>query len=126
VDRQKERIIIVDIIGVLFKVYSLASVVYCGGSLVPKGGQNILEAAAWGKVIFYGPSMEDFSEEKALLENVGAGVTIRNESELLQKIIQALENPEELKRRGAEGKAVVAANRGAAARYADLINENLR
>jgi 3-deoxy-D-manno-octulosonic-acid transferase len=121
-DRQAERIIIVDVIGELFKVYSLATVVYCGGSLVPKGGQNILEAAAWGKIIFYGPSMEDFSEEKTLLENAAAGVTIRNAAELLQGIILALENPAELERRGARGKAIVAANMGAAARYAELIN----
>ncbi len=124
-NREKESIIIVDIIGVLFKVYSLATVVYCGGSLVPKGGQNILEAAAWGKVIFYGPSMEDFSEEKALLENVGAGVTIKNEAELLQEIIRLLENPEEIERRGTDGRALVTANRGAAARYAELINRHL-
>lgn len=123
--RHNERIIIVDIIGELFKVYSLATIVYCGGSLVPKGGQNILEAAAWGKVIFYGPSMEDFSEEKALLENAGAGVTIRNDADLLQEIIHTLENPEELQRRGARGKEVVAANMGAAARYAVLINKHL-
>lgn len=124
-DRQGERIIVVDVIGELFKVYSLATLVYCGGSLVPKGGQNILEAAAWGKVIFYGPSMEDFTEEKTLLENACAGVTIRNAQELLQKIIQALENPEELDRRGARGKAIVVANMGAAARYAELINRHL-
>jgi len=105
--RQKERIIVVDVIGVLFKVYSLATVVYCGGSLVPKGGQNILEAAAWGKVIFYGPSMEDFTEEKNLLENVEAGVTIRNTSELLQEIVRALENPEKLKQRGAKGQKLL-------------------
>lgn len=123
--RQGERIIIVDVIGELFKVYSLATIVYCGGSLVPKGGQNILEAAAWGKVIFYGPSMEDFSEEKALLENVDAGATIENAAQLLQGIIRALDNPEELERKGAAGKAIVAANMGAAARYADLINRHL-
>jgi len=51
--RQYERIFVVDVIGELFKVYSLATVVYCGGSMVPRGGQNILEAAAWGKVVFY-------------------------------------------------------------------------
>lgn len=123
--RLDERIIVVDVIGALFKVYALATVVYCGGSLVPKGGQNILEAAAWGKVIFYGPSMEDFSEEKALLENAGAGVTIGNAEELLQGIVCALENPEELERRGARGKAIVAANMGAAARYAELISRYL-
>ena len=120
--REKERTIIVDVIGELFKIYSLATIVYCGGSLVPKGGQNILEAAAWGKMIFYGPSMEDFSEEKVLLEDVGCGVTISNEEELLKRLLQALEHPEELEARGARGRDVVAANMGAATRYAELIS----
>jgi 3-deoxy-D-manno-octulosonic-acid transferase len=123
--RRGERVIVVNVIGELFKVYSLATVVYCGGSLVPRGGQNILEAAAWGKVIFYGPSMEDFSEEKALLENAGAGITIKNSEELLQGIIRLLENPQDLADRGTRGKAIVAANMGAAARYAELINRYL-
>jgi 3-deoxy-D-manno-octulosonic-acid transferase len=123
--RYKERIMIVDVIGELFKIYSLATIVYCGGSLVPKGGQNILVAAAWGKVIFYGPSMEDFSEEKALLEEVGCGVTIKNEQELLQGILQVLGNHEDLKTRGVRGKAVVAANMGAAVRYAEMIRKEL-
>ena len=119
--RKSERVVVVDVIGELFKIYSLATIVYCGGSLVPKGGQNILEAAAWGKVIFYGPSMDDFSEEKALLEEAGCGVTIRSAEELLQNILRVLESPEELEKRGAAGKAVVAANMGAAARYAEMI-----
>jgi 3-deoxy-D-manno-octulosonic-acid transferase len=123
--RKDERIIVVDIIGELFKVYSLATIVYCGGSLVPKGGQNILEAAAWGKVIFYGPSMEDFSKERALLEDAGCGVTVRSAEELLREIIHMLENPEELKSRGERGKAVVLANIGAAARYADLVSKHV-
>ena len=123
--RYDERIIVIDVIGELFKVYSLATIVYCGGSLVPKGGQNILEAAAWGKVIFYGPSMEDFSEEKALLEDVGCGTTIKSAEELLQEILQALKNPEELQRRGDRGKSVILANIGAAARYADLISRHI-
>jgi 3-deoxy-D-manno-octulosonic-acid transferase len=121
--RKDERIIIVDVIGELFKVYSLASIVFCGGSLVPKGGQNILEAAAWGKVVFYGPSMEDFSQEKTLLEEAGCGITIRNEEELLYGIIKMLNNPEELIRRGGNGTSVVLANIGASARYADLISK---
>lgn len=121
--RKDERIIIVDVIGELFKVYSLASVVFCGGSLVPKGGQNILEAAAWGKVVFYGPSMDDFLQEKTLLEEAGCGIMIRNEEELLQGIIQMLNNSEELIKRGGNGKSVILANIGASARYADLINK---
>jgi len=98
--REKERIIVVDVIGELFKIYSLATIVYCGGSLIPKG----------------------FSEEKILLEDVGCGVTISNEEELLQGILQVLEHPEELEKRGAGGRSVVAANMGAAVRYAEMIN----
>ena len=120
--RTSERVIVVDVIGELFKIYSLATIVYCGGSLVNRGGQNILEAAAWGKIIFYGPSMEDFSEEKTLLEEAGCGVTVRNAKDLLRKIIQALEKPAELEKRGARGKVVVAANMGAAVRYAEIIS----
>jgi len=123
--RQNERVILVDVIGVLFKIYALATVVYCGGSLVPKGGQNILEPAAWGKMIFYGPSMEDFSTEAALLENAGAGMKVRNAAELLAGIKTVLQNPAEWEKKAAQGKAVVAANRGAADRYADLIVRHL-
>ena len=121
--RANERIIIVDVIGELFKVYSLATIVYCGGSLVPKGGQNILEAAAWGKVIFYGPSMEDFSQERTLLEEVGCGITIKSEEEMSRGIINLLSCPEEIISRGEKGREVVLANIGASARYADLISK---
>ncbi len=120
--RNNESVIIVDVIGELFKVYSLASIVFCGGSLVPKGGQNILEAAAWGKVIFYGPSMEDFSQEKTLLEEAGCGITIRNGEELFSGMMQMLGSPEELTQRGEKGRAVVLDNIGASQRYADLIS----
>jgi len=120
--RKEERIIIVDVIGELFKVYSLACIVFCGGSLVPKGGQNILEAAAWGKVVFYGPSMEDFIHEKTLLEDAGCGITVKNEEELFQGIIKTLENPEELVKRGKNGTSVILANIGASAGYANLIS----
>jgi 3-deoxy-D-manno-octulosonic-acid transferase len=119
--RTTQRIIVIDVIGELFKAYSLATIVYCGGSLVNRGGQNILEAAAWGKMIFYGPSMEDFSEEKTLLEEAGCGVTVRSAKDLLRKILRALENPAQLELTGARGKNVVANNMGAAARYAEMI-----
>lgn len=123
--RSQERVIVVDVIGELFKVYSLAAIVYCGGSLVPKGGQNILEAAAWGKVIFYGPSMEDFTEEAVLLENAGAGIRINNARELLDGILQLLARPSDLQSRGEKGRAVVRANTGAAERYAGMIVRHL-
>ncbi len=115
------EVVVVDVIGELFALYSLATVVYCGGSLVPKGGQNILEPAAWGKVVFYGPSMEDFMEEKALLEETGAGICVRDGQELLEGTKRILSDPAELRRRGTEGQKRVLSSRGAAERYAGMI-----
>ena len=120
--RREERVILVDVIGELFKLYSLATVVFCGGSLVPKGGQNILEAAAWGKVVFHGPHMDDFREEQILLEEAGAGITVRSKEELFAGIGDLLESPDVLRSRGEAGCQVVAANKGAAERYASLID----
>jgi 3-deoxy-D-manno-octulosonic-acid transferase len=118
-------VVVVDVIGELFGLYSLASVVYCGGSLVAKGGQNILEPAAWGKVVFYGPSMEDFLDEKVLLEEAGAGIPVRNAEELLAGMQAMLSDPAELRRRGVEGQKRVMASRGAAERYAAMIIKNM-
>jgi 3-deoxy-D-manno-octulosonic-acid transferase len=123
--RQNERIVVVDLIGELFKIYSLAAVVFCGGSLVKKGGQNLLEAAAWGKVVLHGPFMDDFREETALLHQAGAAITVHNGEELYTQVRELLENPELLRERGEAGRLAVIANRGAAARYAELIQRAL-
>ena len=123
--RRNERVLVVDVIGELFKVYSLATVVYCGGSLVPRGGQNILEPSAWGKVVLYGPFMEDFRDEKALLEEAGAGITVKNGTDLAEQIMSLLRDPEVMADRGLSAGRAVAANRGASERYADLIKEVL-
>lgn len=124
--RKGERVIVVDVIGELFKIYGLATVVFCGGSLVPKGGQNILEAAAWGKVVFYGPSMEDFLEEQAMLEAAGAGRMVHSADALGEGILEALRSPEVLARDGRKGREAVLRHRGASDRYAFRIIEALR
>ncbi|HDZ90991.1 MAG TPA: hypothetical protein ENH37_10005, partial [Deltaproteobacteria bacterium] len=62
-----EKIVIINTFGELFNIYSVATVVFCGASLVPLGGQNPLEPAAWGRPVLYGPSMEDFQDAKELL-----------------------------------------------------------
>jgi len=124
--RAGRRIVIVDVIGELFKVYSLATMVFCGGSLVPRGGQNILEPAAWGKVVLYGPSMDDFMDEKERLGMAGGGITVSNDRELLAETLKLLEDPEALRRKGAAGREIVASNGGAARRYAEMIRTHLK
>lgn len=123
--RKGERVIIIDVIGELFSAYSLATVVFCGGSLVPKGGQNILEAAAWGKVVLYGPSMDDFADERAALEAEGAGITVKDGRELAGMLVALMEDRASLEARGKRGRDVVLANRGASERYAAMITDAL-
>jgi 3-deoxy-D-manno-octulosonic-acid transferase len=123
--RTFERVIIIDVIGELFKVYSLATFVFCGGSLVPRGGQNILEPAAWGKIVFYGPFMYDFQNEKALLEEAGSGIPIRNGEELLAEIMNLLDHSQLQFKKGEAGREAVAMNKGASERYADMIVKTL-
>jgi 3-deoxy-D-manno-octulosonic-acid transferase len=118
-------VIVIDTIGDLFKVYSVGTIVFCGGSLVPLGGQNVLEAAAWGKVVFYGPSMEDFLDASELLERVGAGIEIKDADDLVKTGIKLLKDPETLRSLGEAGREAVMANRGSARRNAELIKELL-
>ena len=69
---------IVDTIGELENVYVLADLVYVGGSLVPHGGQNMLEPAAQGRAVVFGPNVDNFREEAGLLERAGASCTVRD------------------------------------------------
>lgn len=124
--RSGQRIILVDVIGELFKIYSAASIVFCGGSLVPRGGQNILEAGAWGKVVLFGPFMEDFPAEKNLLESVGAGITVKDGNELLETATRYLSDPQLLHSRGQAGKEAIFASRGASEKYVQMILNKIK
>jgi 3-deoxy-D-manno-octulosonic-acid transferase len=120
VSRQGKQVVLWDTFGELFKVYSVGTIVFCGASLVPKRGQNILEPAAWGKVVLYGPSMEDFIDAHQLLQSVGAGIMVRNGEELAERCLYLLNQPQELKRRGEAGKEALLAQRGATRRNLEL------
>ena len=98
-------VVILDTMGELSAAYSVASVVFCGGSLVPLGGQNPLEAAAWGKPVLYGPSMEDFTDARTLLESTGGGIPVTNGGELTRKVLELLSNPEHGPHRGPRSEA---------------------
>lgn len=117
--------IILDRMGCLFDFYSIGSIVFCGGSLVPYGGHNILEPAAWGKVVFYGPHMSDFQDAKLLLESVMAGVEIKDTREFVERSLWFLRHPDELQACGLQAKMSVESNRGASRRQALLIKKVL-
>jgi len=119
--KRTEPVVIINTFGELFKLYSVGTVVFCGASLVPLGGQNPLEPAVWGKAVFYGPSMEDFLDAKALLEEVGAGIPISSPEMLAERAIWLLRHPDALKTYGARAREAVERNQNAAERHAQVI-----
>lgn len=114
-------IILVDTFGELFGIYSIGTVIFCGASLVPLGGQNPLEAAVWGKPVLYGPSMEDFLEAKALLEGVGAGFVVRDKEELVKTTTWLLDHPEESERLGRRAREEIEGNIGSAKKQIERV-----
>lgn len=114
-------IIIMDSMGELKDAYSIATIVFCGGSLAKLGGQNILEPAVWGKPVLYGPSMEDFIDAKILLETEGGGIEVKNGDELTEKALFLLSNPEQVQKMGSLARNAVEMNQGAAQKHASVI-----
>jgi 3-deoxy-D-manno-octulosonic-acid transferase len=114
-------VVILDTIGELQTVYGIATVVFCGGSLVPLGGQNTLEAAVWGKPVLYGPSMEDFQDAKELLDKTGGGIQVADGPDLAEKIDYLFSHPEEARRVGELARQAVLFHKGAARKHADAV-----
>jgi 3-deoxy-D-manno-octulosonic-acid transferase len=119
------NVILVDSVGMLFDLYGLADLIFCGGSLVPMGGQNILEPAAWGKAVFYGPHMDNFLEACQLLETAGCGIKVQDRDDLLGRLQHFLAHPEPLEEMGSKGQAALSNQNQIAIKQAQLLKEVL-
>ncbi len=123
---QTEKIIVIDTFGELFDIYSVATLVFCGASLVPLGGQNPLEPAAWGKPVFYGPHMEDFQDAKKILESAGGSRQVENPEEMVKTFLHLLDHPEALSEMGQNAEKAVRQTRAAAHRHAKVVQMLLK
>jgi 3-deoxy-D-manno-octulosonic-acid transferase len=120
-------VLLLDSMGELAALYQLASVVFVGGSLVPKGGHNILEPALYAKPIIVGPHMENFREisqeflrRKALVQVSGG-----TEQELIEQLrvifSRLLSNQTCAQQLGQNARQAVEANRGATERTVEAV-----
>ena len=105
------KILLMDTIGMLSSAYYFADITYVGGGF-GKGIHNILEPAAHGKPILFGPEYNKFREAHELIAARGA-FNIKNQSEYKRKLNQLLGNPEEIKIAGRLSKEYVITNSGA-------------
>jgi 3-deoxy-D-manno-octulosonic-acid transferase len=117
------NVFLLDSLGELAGIYTFADAVFVGGSLVPVGGHNILEPAAFGKVPVYGPFMENFREMAAAFLEAGASIRVASPEELGAAWRGLLQDPERAARMGASARALVDRNRGATQRVLDRIGK---
>jgi len=118
---KKHEVLLGDTMGELRLLSGVATVAVIGGSFIEHGGQNVLEAAAWGVPVISGPHMFNFSEISALLLEAGAMIQLAAADELPDCLSQLVTDAERRRRMGEAGVQVVAANRGARGRLLDII-----
>jgi len=118
-------VVLLDSIGELASLYRVCDGAFVGGSLVPSGGHNILEPAAFGKVPVFGPSMENFAEMAARFVANGAAIQVENPEDAGGAWIELLRAPERMKKMGAAAQQLVEGSRGATARAVEEISRQL-
>jgi len=110
-----------DTMGELLMLFGACDVAFVGGSLVPVGGHNLLEPAAWEKPVLTGPHLHNFTAIAQLLDDAG-GLSVVDSGEALGDKLQVLmSDPDQCARQGQAAAAVVEANRGALEKGLELI-----
>ncbi len=92
--KQSADIILVDCMGELADLYAAGDFNFCGGSLVKKGGHNIMEIVRWGLPVYFGPFMQDFSDAVEMVLPAGVGFQARSSDELATILIDHFFNKE--------------------------------
>lgn len=122
---QAGSVLLVDTIGEMLTFYAMADIVFVGGSLVPVGGHNILEASLLSKPVLYGPHMQNFKEIAGLIRKAQGGLTVVDRDDLYHQVRLLIENPAERQRLGENGYNLVMQNRGATERTLSVIDRHL-
>ncbi len=115
------RVVLVDGLGLLLSCYAAAPVAFVGGSLVNIGGHNLLEPAAFGKVVIAGPHLQQQADMAAALEHAGALATVADDIELAREVLRIWNDPQLALERGRAALGVVEHGRGSVRRTLRLI-----
>lgn len=119
--QNSEPVFILDTVGNLKTIYAAADIVFVGGSLVKKGGQNPIEPASLGRPVIVGKFTFNFQDVvKSFLEN-HACMQVETKEELYSAIRLLLEDPEERRRLGANARETIEKNSGSSQRTIELI-----
>jgi len=99
-EKRTKNIILVDIIGPLFNLYGLSDVAFVGGTLIPVGGHNIMEPAAWGCPVIFGEYIDNVEEAAVELLNNNGGIMTKNSGGLAENLEKLFDDCNLLKNMG--------------------------
>lgn len=124
VDRSRPAqppVLLLDTLGELSACWGLAEIAFVGGSLNRRGGQNMMEPAAYGAAVLFGPHTHNFRSVVEMLLADGAARVVRDGGELQGALREYLERPESARSQGARARRLVLAQRGATTRTVEAL-----
>ncbi len=115
------RVVLGDSMGEMFAYYAACDAAFIGGSLLPYGGQNLIEACAVGVPVLIGPHTFNFTQASELAVAAGAALRVQSAGELLREAAALLGSPERRKAMGKAGKAFAGQHQGATRRIMERL-----
>lgn len=109
----QKPILILDTIGQLSEFYSIADIVFMGGSLIKRGGHNIIEPARFGKAVLFGPYMNNFRDMANRFLSKGASVMVKDRHRLKEAIRSLLKDKTRIADMGEKAAFLIEQNKGA-------------
>ena len=118
-------ILLLDTIGELTSVFEYATLVFMGGTLVPRGGHNLLEPALFSKPVVFGPHMENFRDMARTFLDARAAIQVADVDGLVRRMRTLLDSPAVAARMGQSARQLVDDNRGATSRFLNAVRAAL-
>lgn len=120
------HILLGDTMGEMFAYYAACDLAFIGGSLLPLGGQNLIEAAACGKPVLFGPHMFNFAQVSVAAIAAGSACQLADADKVISQAVRLLGSTEELSRMAGAAAAFVERDKGATQRTAALLEVIIR
>jgi len=117
----RSSVLLVDVVGELGAWWGTAQIAFVGGSMGTRGGQNMIEPAAYGAAVSFGPNTHNFRDIVAAMLARGAAVVVRDGEEMTAFVRRCLEDPAYRDRLGSRARALVAEQLGATRRTFGLL-----
>ncbi|MDR0485857.1 MAG: hypothetical protein LBH29_03940 [Elusimicrobiota bacterium] len=123
--KENQNFIIVDVFGVLQDIYSISDLCFIGGSLIDKGGQNPIEAAAYSKAVLFGKFMDNFKTEAQNLLEAGGAIAVSDTLDLQKQVLNLLSDRGKLFEMGKKAFEAVKKQKGSLKLAAEALRREM-